>query len=157
MPLAKAILVLAAVVCVMGNMPLAYSQNPPANATKAAPPPVRAPFDARQARAAQEAWASHLGLPLESTNTLQIKLVVIPPGEFLMGSTDEQVTQALQWSDPFRMNENTRNRIRETERPQHRACLGEARSPCKKNANFRLDGLFHFQNVVKLLSLNYMK
>jgi hypothetical protein len=35
-----------------------------------APPPAKAPFDARQARAHQEAWAKHLGLPVEYTNSI---------------------------------------------------------------------------------------
>lgn len=97
--------------------------NSSANTTQTAPPPVRFPFDARRARAAQEAWASHLGLPVESKNSLQIKLVIIPPGEFPMGSTDAQVDQALKWSDSLRIDENTRNRIRATERPQHKVTI----------------------------------
>lgn len=121
-PLVHVILIVAA--CALGIPPWAYSQPPVADAAKTTPLPVRAPFDASRARDAQEAWAGHLGLPVESTNTLQIKLVVIPPGEFLMGSTDEQVAAALEWSkNPLRLNENTRNRIRETERPQHRVAI----------------------------------
>ena len=39
-----------------------------------APPPAIAPFDAAQARAHQEAWAKHLGMPVESTNSIGMKL-----------------------------------------------------------------------------------
>ena len=58
---------------------------------KSAPPLAIAPFDAKQARAHQEAWAKHLGLPVERTNSIGMKFVLIPPGEFVMGSpADEQ-------------------------------------------------------------------
>ncbi|MBC7816031.1 MAG: formylglycine-generating enzyme family protein, partial [Planctomycetaceae bacterium] len=48
-----------------------------------------APFDATQARKHQEVWAKHLGVPVEYTNSLDMKFVLIPPGEFMMGSTDD--------------------------------------------------------------------
>jgi len=51
------------------------------------PPPAVAPFSAAEARNHQEAWAKHLGLPVEHTNTLGMQFILIPPGEFLMGST----------------------------------------------------------------------
>jgi formylglycine-generating enzyme required for sulfatase activity len=62
----------------------------------AAPSPVIAPFDARKAREHQEAWAKHLGVPREWTNPIGMKFVLIPPGEFQMGSTKEEVAWALE-------------------------------------------------------------
>ncbi len=59
------------------------------------PPGAIAPFDARQARQHQEAWAKHLGTMVETTNSIGMTLVVVPAGEFRMGSTDEQVESAL--------------------------------------------------------------
>ncbi len=53
------------------------------------PKPLIAPFDAKQAHAGQEAWAKHLGKTVEQTNLIGMTLVLIPPGEFLMGSTPE--------------------------------------------------------------------
>jgi len=38
------------------------------------------------ARAYQEEWGRRLKLPLAVTNSLGMKLVLIPPGEFVMGS-----------------------------------------------------------------------
>jgi formylglycine-generating enzyme required for sulfatase activity len=37
----------------------------------------------------QAAWAKHLGVEVESENSIGIKFVLIPPGEFDMGSTEE--------------------------------------------------------------------
>ena len=58
------------------------------------PPPgpslVVAPFNAEQARAHQEAWAKHLHTKVEIKNSIDMKLVVIPPGSFLMGSPEQE-------------------------------------------------------------------
>ena len=59
------------------------------------PPPAIAPFDARQARKHQEAWAAHLGVPLEWTNSIGMKFVLIPPGEFMMGSTEDEIERLI--------------------------------------------------------------
>jgi formylglycine-generating enzyme required for sulfatase activity len=49
-------------------------------------PPAVAPFNATQAKVHQKAWANHLGVPVATTNSIGMKFVVIPPGEFMMGS-----------------------------------------------------------------------
>ena len=82
------------------------------------PPLAIAPFDARQARAHQEAWAKHLGMTVETANSVGAKMILIPPGEFLMGSTDEQVAAALKFAD-----QEARERIENPERPQHRVFI----------------------------------
>jgi formylglycine-generating enzyme required for sulfatase activity/serine/threonine protein kinase len=61
-----------------------------------APPPAVAPFSADQAKALQERWASYLGKPVEITNSIGMKFVLIPPGEFDMGSTPEEVAVAVE-------------------------------------------------------------
>ena len=63
-----------------------------------APPPAVAPFDAAKAKELQEAWAKHLGVAPEITNSLGMKLRVIPPGKFPM-RPNRQVTL----TKPFRM------------------------------------------------------
>jgi serine/threonine protein kinase len=51
------------------------------------PPPLAvAPFDAAQAKNHQAAWARHLGLDSEITNSVGMKFKLIPPGKFLRGS-----------------------------------------------------------------------
>ena len=62
---------------------------------KEEPPPAIAPFDADEAKRHQQAWADYLGVPVEITNSIGMKLVLIPPGEFVMGSTDEEIERFL--------------------------------------------------------------
>lgn len=61
-----------------------------------APPPAIAPYDAERAKQSQEAWAKHLGVPVEYTNAIGMKFRLIPPGEFLMGSTPAEIEAANQ-------------------------------------------------------------
>ncbi|HEX4132962.1 MAG TPA: SUMF1/EgtB/PvdO family nonheme iron enzyme [Pirellulales bacterium] len=59
----------------------------------AAPPMANAPFDAAQAKAHQAAWAKYLDTQVETTNSVGMRMTLIPPGEFLMGSTPEQLAE----------------------------------------------------------------
>ncbi len=61
------------------------------NSTADAPPPAMAPFDADQARKHQEVWAAYLRVPVEYTNSIGMKFRLIPPGEFRMGSTADEI------------------------------------------------------------------
>lgn len=60
-----------------------------------APQPAIAPFDAAQAQTHQKEWADYLKVPVEHTNTIGMKFVLIPPGEFMMGSTSAEITDCL--------------------------------------------------------------
>jgi uncharacterized caspase-like protein len=51
-----------------------------------APKPLAAPFTEAEARAAQRAWATFKKTETEIKNTLGMRLALIPPGEFQMGS-----------------------------------------------------------------------
>ncbi|MCC9608370.1 SUMF1/EgtB/PvdO family nonheme iron enzyme [Blastopirellula sp. JC732] len=62
----------------------------PETAVNLAPAMAIAPFDQSQAKAHQAAWASYLGVPELSTNSVGITFRVIPPGEFVMGSPQWQ-------------------------------------------------------------------
>ena len=60
---------------------------PGTGSTPSTPPlPTIAPFDAAHAKAHQQALADYLGVQVESSNSLGMKFVLIPPGEFMMGS-----------------------------------------------------------------------
>src|SRR5262249_15116020 len=51
------------------------------------PPPALAvaPFDNADAKGLQQAWVKHLSVPVQTTNSIGMKLGLIPPGEFEMG------------------------------------------------------------------------
>jgi len=61
-----------------------------ANAGTEAPLPAMAPFDSADAEEHQKAWADHLGLDVEITNSIGMRFVLIPPGEFMMGSPESE-------------------------------------------------------------------
>jgi formylglycine-generating enzyme required for sulfatase activity len=60
-----------------------------------APPPAVAPFDEKQAKEHQQRWAKHLGVSVEITNSIGMKLALIPPGEFMMGSPKDLIEEEL--------------------------------------------------------------
>ncbi|HET6424367.1 MAG TPA: SUMF1/EgtB/PvdO family nonheme iron enzyme, partial [Planctomycetaceae bacterium] len=66
-----------------------------------APKPAIAPFDAAQAKKHQEEWAAYLKVPVEYTNSLGMRFRLIPPGEFLMGSTDGEIQSLLKDVERF--------------------------------------------------------
>jgi serine/threonine protein kinase len=51
-------------------------------------PAANTAFDAKEA---QEAVAKQLGIPVETTNSIGMKLRFIPPGKFTMGSSSEEI------------------------------------------------------------------
>jgi formylglycine-generating enzyme required for sulfatase activity len=74
-----------------GRAPRNETRAPPAALSPTpvvSPPLVNAPFGADVARRVQETWARHLGVDVEITNTIGMRLVVIPPGAFRMGEGD---------------------------------------------------------------------
>ncbi len=87
------------------------------------PPLAVAPFDATQAKVHQEAWAKHLGTTVETVNSIGAKMILIPPGEYLMGSTDEQVEAALKVAEEIKADQYTKDRIQKSERSQHKVVL----------------------------------
>jgi formylglycine-generating enzyme required for sulfatase activity/serine/threonine protein kinase len=83
-----------------------------------APKPAIAPFDADQAEKHQKEWAAYLKVPIEWKNSIGMKFRLIPPGEFTMGSMDEEIQQALKLAvDP------SWKLAIESERPAHQVIL----------------------------------
>lgn len=66
---------------------------------KTKPPLAVAPFDAATATKHQQAWAEYLGVAVEKEITLpggmKMTMVLIPPGEFLMGTPEEELDELL--------------------------------------------------------------
>ncbi len=84
-----------------------------------APPLAVAPFDEKKAEEHQAAWAKHLGTPVEFANSIGMKLVLIPPGEFQMGSPKELIeeelkTPVVQWYRSTLPGEGPQHRVRIT-------------------------------------------
>ena len=74
--------------------------------------PARAnwPFPSDKAKMHQQAWAEHLRVPVQETNSIGIKLSLIPPGQFSMGSPpkeewhrDDEVLHRVTLSSAFYM------------------------------------------------------
>ncbi len=69
---------------------------PKAIASRDAPPLAVAPFTPEEAKQHQQAWADHLGVSVEIENSIGMKFILIPPGEFMMGSSEENVKKTQQ-------------------------------------------------------------
>jgi len=59
------------------------------------PPLAKSPFNTEQAKAFQLQWAEHVGKQLVYTNSIGMKLRLLPPGEFTMGRTEEEFDRLL--------------------------------------------------------------
>jgi formylglycine-generating enzyme required for sulfatase activity len=55
------------------------------------PPPANAPFNAEQARELQRQWAAHLAEDVTVTNSLGMRMVLVPAGEFRQGASRREL------------------------------------------------------------------
>jgi formylglycine-generating enzyme required for sulfatase activity/anti-sigma factor RsiW len=73
--------------------------QPPAPAgsgqSRPRPAPAIAPFGPLQAKEAQRRWSAFLQVPVELTNRVGMRLVLVPPGEFDMGSPAAEIEGAI--------------------------------------------------------------
>lgn len=65
------------------------------------PAPLNVPFDAATAVKARAAWAKETTLPAEVTNSVGMKLLLIPPGSFTMGPNGS--TYRVTLSKPYHL------------------------------------------------------
>ena len=93
---------------IAATCPVAAAEDAPPQAPAPKPPPLAiAPFEADQAARHQAAWAEYLGVPVEKTNSIGMKLALIPPGEFMMGREEpnrhpyEKPQHEVQITKPF--------------------------------------------------------
>lgn len=84
-----------------------------------APPPAIAPFDAEEARRHQEAWATYLKTPVDHTNSIGMKFRLVPPGEFMMGSTTAEIQEAVVDAG----QDDNRKKFVRSEGPLHKVVL----------------------------------
>jgi len=90
-----------------------------------APPLAIAPFTADEAKQHQQTWADYLGVPVEMTNSIGMKFVLIPPGEFDMGSTQEEVDRLLSEAKQQKRSQWYLDRF-PVEAPRHRVRITRA-------------------------------
>lgn len=94
-------------------------EEKPTRPTPSIPPPLaKAPFNAQEAREHQDAWAKYLGTKLVEPNSIGMQLALIPPGEFKMGSSDEDIALALKIAEETKLDAASVQRIQD-EGPQH--------------------------------------
>ena len=117
----------------------------------AAPPPLIPPLTADRIREGQHAWSRHLGLPVEYTNLLGMKCILIPPGEFDMGSSTAEVDRLSeeapaqkmpQWYIARLPDECPPHRVRITKPfyiSKYEVTVGQFRN-CVKWGDYRPDG-----------------
>ena len=84
------------------------------------PPLAVAPFNEKTARLHQARWAKYLRVSVVQTNSIGMKLVLIPPGEFDMGSPKDLIEEELRlhgsdgWYRDHLPGEAPRHRVRIT-------------------------------------------
>jgi len=102
-------------------VPAASQSEPlsPWNLPPGSPSPAIAPLTPEQAKQHQEAWAKHLGVDVESENSIGMKFVLIPPGEFDMGSTEVDVAMLLSEANAKSATSQYIERV-PSEAPEHR-------------------------------------
>jgi formylglycine-generating enzyme required for sulfatase activity len=86
-----------------------------------APPLAVAPFDADEAKAHQEAWAKHLAVPVEIEDSVGMKLRLIPPGKYLMGSDADAMARIS-----VMVGRDLTKRLVELETPQREVTIAKA-------------------------------
>ena len=84
------------------------------------PPLAVAPFDEATAREHQARWAKYLHAPVVQSNSIGMKLVLIPPGEFAMGSSKELIEGEMRLHGGDSREEKWYRNNLPGEGPQHR-------------------------------------
>jgi formylglycine-generating enzyme required for sulfatase activity len=79
--------------------------------------------EAEKAQAMQKAWGEDLKTKIELTDSLGVKLMLIPAGEFMMGSTDAQIAEAVAAAKGVNLSKMMIERIETGERPQHKVII----------------------------------
>jgi formylglycine-generating enzyme required for sulfatase activity len=86
------------------------------------PPLAIAPFDEATAKQHQAAWAKHLGVPVDITNSIGMRFALIPPGEFDMGSSPDLIDQLAKEAESHNQAIHTVDALRSAT-PRHRVRL----------------------------------
>jgi serine/threonine-protein kinase len=101
------------------------SAAPIANPQSPTPPMAKPTMSAVEAAQVQRQWAEHLGVPVEETNSIGMKLVFVPPGEFEMGSTPEEVQWALEYAQKNKITDKYYLDRVPSEAPRHQVKISK--------------------------------
>ena len=63
------------------------------------PPLAKAPFTSKQAGEFQQRSPKHIGKPVVYANSIGMKMMLLPPGEFTIGRAEEQFDELLEVVD----------------------------------------------------------
>lgn len=77
-------------------------------------------MSATEARACQEAWADHLDLPAEYTNSIGMRFRLIPPGDFVMGAAPNERQGAL---TKIAADQTHKKLVVQSETPAHKVVI----------------------------------
>lgn len=88
---------------------------------KNAPRPAIAPFNDEDSLIHRDTWAKHLHVPPQFVNSIGMEFVLIPPGDFMMGFTTNEIVELLS-TDPERDNPYAQERIK-SQGPRHKVIL----------------------------------
>ena len=58
-------------------------------------PTAKVPFNAKQAKELQQQWATYLGREVVETNVAGMRMILIPPGVFAMGTPDAEMDKLI--------------------------------------------------------------
>jgi formylglycine-generating enzyme required for sulfatase activity/serine/threonine protein kinase len=92
---------------------------PPINGANP-PPSAVAPFNENQAKEYQRVWAEYLKGKVVETNRIGLKLRLIPPGKFAMGSSQKEIARCLSgakegWEDGCLISEGPEHEVEITQ------------------------------------------
>jgi formylglycine-generating enzyme required for sulfatase activity/serine/threonine protein kinase len=91
------------VVCVGNKAPWPpVPSTPPPKPLGVPPESLVAPFDRDQISDARKAWARYSPVEEQRPNSVGMTMLLVPPGEFMMGSTPQQVAQASRFDPGFK-------------------------------------------------------
>ena len=101
-------------------------EDAPTRKAQPGPAPARAiaPFDAKQGQLVQQQWADYLNVPVRVENSIGMRLVLVPSGEFEMGLLNDQLPQPQPPPDDWRYQEP--EALVQEHLPVHRVVLTQA-------------------------------
>ncbi|MGA2063425.1 MAG: SUMF1/EgtB/PvdO family nonheme iron enzyme [Thermoguttaceae bacterium] len=105
---------------IFGSTPLEATVTSVPEGSTARPPLAVAPCDEATAREHQARWAKYLHAPVVQSNSIGMKLVLIPPGEFAMGSSKELIEGEMRLHGGDSREEKWYRNNLPGEGPQHR-------------------------------------